>query len=166
MGGGRRMQWRSAGLVLLMLLSMPLVASDSAPAGTEAAEPSLDERLDALLAEVADESYGERRRCLSRYQYRSVKVLNVEYLLFSRGDAHWLNRLKLPCPSLKFNDLPVFESRGMSSNCQGDPFYPTNSMDLQQGLDPTGRPRASYGVCYLGDFQLISAEQAALLMAP
>ena len=62
----------------------------------------------------------------------------------------------------KFNDLPVFESRGGSSLCQNDPFYPSNSMDIQRGLSD-GRPTAMHGTCFLGNFQPISAEQAALL---
>lgn len=126
--------------------------------------PTIDERLDALMAEVSTYESREITRCLNTRAYRSVKVLNTDYLLFSRGERFWLNKLKRTCPTLRFNDLPVFESRGTSSLCQGDPFYPTNSMDLQMGLDPSGRPRAIYGTCYLGTFETISAEQAALLM--
>ncbi len=130
----------------------------------DASEPTIDERLDALMSEVSTYESREISRCLSTRTYRSVKVLNTDYLLFSRGDRFWLNRLKRTCPTLKFNDLPVFESRGTSNLCEGDPFYPSNSMDLQMGLDATGRPRAMYGTCYLGSFETITAEQAALLM--
>lgn len=124
--------------------------------------PTLDERLDALLSEVSVYEEGEPQRCLNTRAYRTVKVLNTEYLLFSRGSRYWLNKLKRDCPSLKFNDLPVFESRGSSSLCENDPFYPSNSMDIQRGLSG-GRPVAMQGTCYLGSFQPISAEQAALL---
>jgi hypothetical protein len=128
----------------------------------EAAGPTLDERLDALLSEVSAYEGHESQRCLSTRTYRTVKVLNTEYLLFSRGSKHWLNKLKRDCPSLEYNDLPVFESRGSSSLCQHDPFYPSNSMDMQQGLFG-GRPMAMHGTCYLGAFEMITAEQVLLL---
>jgi hypothetical protein len=124
--------------------------------------PTLEERLDALLSEVSEYEGREPQRCLSTRTYRTVKVLNPDYLLFSRGSKYWLNKLKNTCQPLKFNDLPVFETRGTSSLCENDPFYPSNSMDLQRGLDG-GRPVAMHGVCFLGSFEAISAEQAALL---
>lgn len=129
----------------------------------EQKEPTLDERLDALLSETEENEYRETRRCLNTRSYRRVEVLNTEYLLFYKGDRYWLNKLKRPCQSLKWNNLPVFEARGVSSHCQNDVFYATNSMDLQQGIDATGRPRGTYGICYLGAFEQISVEQAALL---
>ena len=141
---------------------------DGGPEGAEPKEekpeegPTLEERLDALLSEVSEYEGREPQRCLSTRTYRTVKVLNPDYLLFSRGSKHWLNKLKNTCQPLKFNDLPVFETRGTSSLCENDPFYPSNSMDLQRGLDG-GRPVAMHGVCFLGAFEAISAEQAALL---
>jgi len=128
------------------------------------AAPSIDERLDALISEVSSYEEREITRCLSIRSYRSVKTLNTDYLLFSRGNVFWLNKLKRTCHSLKWNDLPVFESRGSTRVCEGDPFYPTNSMDLQMGMDASGRPRAIHGTCFLGSFETITAEQAALLM--
>jgi len=137
---------------------------DDKPESEAPAEgPTLDERLDALLSEVSAYEDREPQRCLSTRSYRTVKVMNTDYLLFSRGSKYWLNKLKRSCQSLKFNDLPVFESRGTSSLCENDPFYPSNSMDLQRGMSG-GRPVAMHGVCFLGSFEAISAEQAALLM--
>lgn len=144
----------------------PAPAEEASAADVEegAEEPTLDERLDALLSEVSDYEDREPQRCLNLRSYRSVKVLNTEYLLFSRGSSkYWLNKLKRDCPSLRFNDLPVFESRGVSSLCENDPFYPSNSMDLQRGMTG-GRPTAMHGICHLGSFEVISPEQAALLL--
>lgn len=148
----------------------PEVSGTDTPADTpadqqadEQKEPTLDERLDALLLDAQENEYRETRSCLNIRSYRRVEVLNTEYLLFYKGDRYWLNKLKRPCQSLKWNKLPVFESRGVSSHCQNDVFYATNSMDLQQGIDGTGRPRGTYGICYLGAFEQISVEQAALL---
>ncbi len=124
--------------------------------------PTLDERLDALLSEVSAYEGREPQRCLNTRSYRTVTVLNTEYLLFSRGNRYWLNKLKRDCPSLQFNDLPVFEARGTSSLCQNDPFYPSNSMDLQHGLSG-GRPVAMHGTCFLGSFESVTPEQVALL---
>ncbi len=161
-------------LCLSLLLALPAVslaqeqpqAPESGDEQREESEksegPTLDERLDALLSEVSAYEGREPQRCLSTRTYRTVKVLNTEYLLFSRGSKHWLNKLKRDCPALRHNDLPVFETRGTSSLCESDPFYPSNSMDLQLGLSG-GRPAAIHGICYLGTFESISAEQAALL---
>jgi hypothetical protein len=164
----RRKDW----LALLLLLTLPALAlgaeqevpeTEEESSETEEAEgPTLDERLDALLAEVSAYENRDPQRCLNTRSYRTVKVLNTEYLLFSRGNKYWLNKLKRDCPALKFNDLPVFESRGSSSLCVNDPFYPSNRMDLQYGLSGS-RPTVFYGTCHLGDFEPITAEQAALL---
>lgn len=136
-----------------------------APSGdaSPATEPTLDERLDALLRETSEDEYREASRCLNVRSYRRVSVLSPSYLLFFKGDSYWLNKLKRPCPALKWNPLPVFQARGTSSHCENDIFYATSSMDLQQGMDPTGRPRGSYGLCYLGTFEQITPEQAVLL---
>jgi hypothetical protein len=130
----------------------------------EGVETSIEDRLDALLSEVASYEDREITRCLNTRSYRTVRVLNTDYLLFARGERYWLNRLKRTCQTLKWNDLPVFESRGSSSLCEGDPFYPTNSMDLQRGIDASGRPWVMHGTCFLGSFETITAEQASLLM--
>ncbi len=168
-------------LLITLLLALPagLQAESGTPSGSNGGDASeqteepaatdngndeqtLDERLDALLSEVSTYEGGDPQRCLNSRAYRTVKVLNTEYLLFSRGDKYWLNKLKRDCPSLKYNDLPVFESRGTSSICQNDPFYPTNSMDIQLGLSG-GRPVAMHGTCFLGKFEPIDVAQAALL---
>ncbi len=138
-------------------------AEEAVEAPAAVPELTLDERLDALLMETPENEYREATRCLNVRSYRRVKVLSTRYLLFSKGDSYWLNKLKRPCPSLKWNNLPVFQAQGTSSHCQNDIFYATSSMDLQQGLDSTGRPRGSYGLCYLGAFEKITPEQAVLL---
>ena len=189
----KRKSWRDSGWALLLALATcsapawlaaaedggsgsPATAEQTGePAGESASgeesasdeEPTLDERLDALLSEVLSaEEYRETRRCLSRHAYRRVEVLNEEYLLFSKGNNHWLNRLKRPCPSLKFDDVPVFEQRGTSSLCESSIFYPTNTLDLDRGFDTAGRPLITRGTCYLGTFEKITVEQAALLREP
>ena len=161
------------GLLLVTLLLSPIYGNAEAAAeadgereagtGAPSEGPTLEERLDALLSEVSAYEDREPQRCLNTRTYRSVKVLNTEYLLFSRGkNKYWLNKLKQPCPPLQFHDVPVFEQKGTSSLCENDPFYPTNSMDLSSGLN-AGRPVVRYGTCFLGKFEEISPEQVALL---
>jgi hypothetical protein len=110
-------------------------ASHASPKKRRASRKELDARLDALLAETlpADE-YRETRSCLARSAYRKIEVLNEEYVLFSKGEEHWINKLRRRCPSLRFNDLPVFVQKGTTRLCESDPFYPTNSMDLNMTL--------------------------------
>jgi len=138
-------------------------AGHASPKKRRASRKELDARLDELLAETlpADE-YRETRSCLARTAYRKIEVLNEEYVLFSKGEEHWINKLRRRCPSLRFNDLPVFVQKGTTRLCESDPFYPTNSMDLNMTLSG-GRAMGYQGICYLGDFEQISAEQAALI---
>lgn len=171
--GRRTFRWRLPVSALVLAFAAGGVHADPSEAAAEqgdddqqaapAAATSLDERLDALLAETlsADE-YRETRRCLRRNAYRHVEVLNDEYLLFSKGNDYWVNKLGRQCPILRYNDLPVFVQKGTNSVCERDPFYPSNSMDLNMGLSG-GRAMGAQGICYLGLFQQITAEQAVLL---
>lgn len=161
--------WRLLAVCAVLALMPGTAAADASDGDPSASDPgkaqevSLDDRLNALLSEaVAAEEYRHTRKCLSRNAYRKIKVLNEDYMLFSKGEEYWINKLRRRCPSLKFNDLPVFVQKGTSSLCESDPFYPTNSMDLSMSLSG-GRAFGAQGICYLGDFEQISAEQAALL---
>lgn len=139
------------------------VQEDAAQKPATATMPSIDERLDALLTESpADGAYSEPRRCISRFAYRNVDILNEEYMMFSSGGQHWVSRLARRCPSLRYNDLPVFAPSRTRRLCEGDAFYATNSMDLGMGRSG-GRLAGAHAVCYLGEFEQISNEQAALL---
>jgi hypothetical protein len=164
-------------LVLLTAMTLPggLGAEEpDASAGTEAPaesesdskpdEPSVDERLDALLAEtLSEDEYRESRRCLSRHEYRSVEILNQQYLLFKRGSTFWVNKLRNRCISLRRDLVLTFNPRGTSNTCDGDIFYMTNRFDLDRGFTATGVPIASQGSCILGTFEEIGPEQAVLL---
>ena len=177
---GIRTRWSiHAGAALLMLLVgvASNVAASEAPTTDPASEqaqddaadsettPSLDERLDALLKEVVPEDeYRDSKRCLTRYDYRSVDILSEDYLLFVKGDRYWLNRLKNPCPALRYHNMVLsFNFQGTSSLCRGDQVYVTDRLNVDGGFDSAGRPLRSYGVCFLGEFESITVEQAALL---
>jgi hypothetical protein len=127
-------------------------------------ELTVEERLDALLAEtISREDYGETRRCLSRHEYRSVEILNNEYLLFRKSDRYWLNKLKMRCSRLAHNMILTFNPRGSSNTCANDHVWITDRFDLQRGFTPSGMPVASQGSCILGSFEEIAPEQAVLL---
>lgn len=129
------------------------------------AEPvSVDERLDAILAETSSEDeYRESRRCLTRHDYRSVDILSQEYLLFRKGSEFWLNKLKRRCVNLRHDSVLTFSPRGTSSMCEGEQIWVTDRFDLNRGFTATGIPVAPQGTCVLGEFEAISADQAALL---
>jgi hypothetical protein len=127
-------------------------------------ELSIEERLDALLTEaLPEDQYREVSQCLWQHQYRQVEVLDNQHLLFRKSSRFWLNELKMPCPGLNRNLVLTFESRGTSSLCNGEHVYLTSRFDLDRGFDPMGRPIGLEGVCTLGSFQVITAEQAAIL---
>lgn len=127
-------------------------------------EPSLEERLDAILAEtLAADEYRESRRCLPRQEYRSVEILNQDYLLFRRSNTYWLNRLRQRCIALRRDMVLSFNPRGTSSTCEGDQVYVVSRLDLDRGFTPSGVPIASRGTCFLGPFEAITVEQAALI---
>ena len=162
----------------LILLSIPVVRANETAENNQAAEaerpaetdqpaqaePTLDERLDALLAEtLTDDEYRETKRCLSRHSYRSVDILSQEYLLFRKSGQFWLNKLKHRCIGLRRDLILTFNQHGMGSMCSGDLVYVTDRYDLERGFSPSGRPLAAQGTCILGEFESITAEQAALL---
>jgi hypothetical protein len=157
-------------VVCLSLSAWPVQAvesessqADSQEAAAETEQPSLDERLDALLSEVhSRDEYGESKRCLHRSEYRSVDILNTEYLLFRRKDTYWLNKLRRPCGALRPRYVLTFRY-SMSSICSGEPVYVSDRYDLDQGFDAMGRPNLTRATCTLGEFEAIAAEQAALL---
>ena len=138
-------------------------ASDPEADSQDPAELSLDERLDQLLSEVhTRDEYGESKRCLHRSEYRSVDILNKEYLLFFKRDTYWLNKLRLPCASLRPSYVLTFRN-SMSSICSGEPVYISDRYDLDRGFDAMGRPMLTRGTCTLGEFEAIGAEQAVLI---
>ncbi len=153
-------------LMSCLILSAHAASSDGSESESEspAAEPSLEERLDALLSETLPaEEYRDSKNCLRRTDYRKVDILSGEYLLFSRHNRYWLNKLKLPCPGLRRRSQVLTFSSTMSSICKGEMVYVSDRFDLDSGFDSSGRPYIYNGVCTLGTFETISPEQAALL---
>ena len=123
----------------------------------------LNRQLDVLLSESAPESdYRERSDCLYRRNYRHIDVLSDTYLLFSKGDDFWVNRLKQNCPMLSRHLMLSFVSHGQSA-CAGDSFYLSDRFDLDRGFDTSGRPAVIRGICVLGDFEKINEAQALAL---
>ncbi|MFV2090427.1 MAG: hypothetical protein ACC642_07220 [Pseudomonadales bacterium] len=151
-------------LMSCLILSAQAASSDKSESDSAAADPSREERLDALLSETLPaEEYRDSKNCLRRTDYRKVDILSGEYLLFSRHNRYWLNKLKLPCPGLRRQFQVLTFSSTMSSICKGEMVYVSDRFDLDSGFNSSGRPYIYNGVCTLGAFETISPEQAALL---
>jgi hypothetical protein len=128
-------------------------------------EQTLEERLADLISQSrSEDEYRESRRCLSRHEYRDVEIISTDYLLFRKGDRYWLNELKRTCMALRQHGVVLsFNPRGTSQTCENQQVYVVSRFDLDRGFTPTGAPQFSQGVCWLGMFEEIQPEQAALL---
>lgn len=137
-----------------------------APAAQEPDETrsqALNRQLDALLAENLSESdYQESFNCIYRNNFRHVSALGDSYLIFSKGDAYWVNRLRNRCLLLNQRMLFTFVSHTQSV-CAGDSVYLSDRADLDRGFDASGRPAVMLGSCVLGEFEAISEAQALAL---
>ena len=122
-------------------------------------EATVVEDIETILTQpLGQDEYVEGERCLSRYNYHSVEIIDDQHVLFRgrRGKA-WLNVLRSRCVGLRRHDIPRFEFRASSQLCSLDTFV---------GLDSnfSGFSRSS-APCALGDFQPVSEEQVALIKA-
>ena len=137
--------------------------SEATPDGAE--EASLEERLDALLAEGAEaEVYGEKEMCLYRRKFRDIDVVSEDILIFSRGKQYWINQLKRSCLGLRRRMVIHTVTHGVNSLCNNDMVYANNPIDLNQGFTSSGRPLMVRAQCVLGTFQSIPAPYAQALM--
>lgn len=129
----------------------------------ETRSQALNRQLDALLAENLSESdYQESFNCIYRNKFRHVSALGDSYLIFSKGDAYWVNRLRNRCLLLNHRMLFTFVSHTQSV-CAGDSVYLSDRADLDRGFDASGRPAVMLGSCVLGEFEAISEAQALAL---
>ena len=118
------------------------------------------EDIETILTQpMGQEEYVEAQRCLSRYQYQSVKIIDDQHVLFEgrRGKA-WLNTLRRRCIGLRRHDIPVFDNRTARAQlCNLDDF-----VGMEQRMSGLGRASAT---CVLGDFQPVTEQQVALIKA-
>lgn len=125
---------------------------DTAPSAD--ARPSLEERVQEILSAPAEDDAARAAvRCIRSSDYNRVEVLNDQMLLFQgRGDARWLNQLRIRCLGLRKRDVLEFEMRSMRI-CEMGSF---------RSIDPSG-----YGVssasCSLGAFEPVSPDQVQML---
>lgn len=122
-------------------------------------EPAVLEDIETILTQpLGQDEYVEAERCLSRYSFHSVDIIDDAHVLFSgrRGKA-WLNTLRRPCIGLNRRDIPKFEYRASSQLCNLDDF-----VGMDSGFSGFTRTSAS---CALGDFQPVTPEQVALIKA-
>lgn len=141
----------------------PAGEASGAADGKETRSEALKRQLDALLAEnLAESDYRQSSNCLYRNSFRHVSALGDSYLLFSKGDTYWINRLKSRCMLLNHRMLFTFVSHSQSV-CAGDSVYLSDRADLDRGFDASGRPAVMLGSCVLGEFESINEAQAVAL---
>jgi len=157
---------------LLTVLTALVVQPSSVSAGEEAAAedktedgqgPTREEELDMLLAQtLGAEDYAHSQNCMNHRAYRNIEIVSNKYLLFSRGNTYWLNRLRTPCRVLDDRDV-VLALTGGGSLCKGDAVYVTDRHSLTGPYLASGRPAVIRGSCHLGAFQEIDEQQALAL---
>jgi hypothetical protein len=131
---------------------------------SEAGEPSFEERLDALLAEtLSPEEYRETTNCLYRAKYRYIDVISEDYILFSRRNEFWLNKLKRKCRGVNNRLVITTVNKGVNSACRGDLVYASTRFDLDLGFTHGGTPVSPRAICVLGEFEQIGEQQAEAL---
>ncbi len=141
-------------------------AGEAGEAGEVAeAELSLDERLDLILTEVlSQDEYREQISCLRLNDFKRVRIINEDFMLFSKRDKHYLNKLKNSCRGIKQRMTITTLTSGVRSLCRNEIVYASNTWDLQHGFLSNGRPAMVQATCVLGDFELINEQQAMALM--
>ena len=128
----------------LLLLLVPLLLM--ACAGRDV-RPSAED-IDAAFPP------GETQRCIDIRRVRSIEPIGNHTLLFHMpGTDVWRNRLRAACPGMNRHSRFLYEVRG-SQLCSLDPFY----LLIDDGF---GFRRGAG--CALGEFDLLTAEQAEAL---
>jgi hypothetical protein len=138
--------------------AMPEASGPEQPAPKPTESTALEDIETILTQPLGPEEYVEAERCLSRYRFDSVDIIDDSHVLFRRRGKAWLNTLRRPCIGLRRRDVPQFEYRASSSQlCNLDSFVAIDS-----SFSGFHRTSAS---CALGDFQPVTREQVALIKA-
>ncbi len=151
-----------AGVLTLAVLSTPGIArAGEVPAS---ASTDLDAQVGFILDHPLPESaYSKSKRCVFTNLYDSVEVLDSHHLLFrDRKHNFWLNQLRFNCRGLRKDAVLVFDVQDQSL-CNQDSFRGMPRQSIIQPSDLTDRTNAFGAHCVLGDFESISAAQAAVL---
>ena len=139
-------------------MTLVLIVASRGAIGAEAADEAETDQVDALdietiLSEIAKpDDYRESSNCLRVREYRTVEILDERHLLFRGKNKMWLSGLRHRCPSLRPNQILVFERQG-ATLCDTDKV--------------SGRDRSMPGIwrgsCLLGRFSEIDEQQAFAL---
>ncbi|MEQ8692126.1 MAG: DUF6491 family protein [Pseudomonadales bacterium] len=133
-------------LLTLLLLGCAQSQTMNSRQGTPDAEQ--------LIANLSDADYVQTETCISTAQYSSVELIDDKALVFHDGrNSFWINRFPRACPFLRERETLVFDLHG-NRVCRLD------GVRTSSPLFGWWRPGPR---CALGDFQRVSAGQAALL---
>ena len=129
-------------------------------ASTPEAEQRAQEReedIATILSQPLDaDEYGEPKRCLAPGQYRDIRILDHQRIVFygSRGKL-WLNTLRMRCPELRRNSvLQVKTISAVGRICDLDSFEVRDWFGA-----PWYRPWGGGMRCTLGTFQPVTEAQ-------
>jgi uncharacterized protein DUF6491 len=153
-----RICFRWAGVSLLTAgILMIFQGCATNPEAARAAEERA-QNVDQILTQASD--YAQAKRCLGPNQYRSIRVLDDQHILFEgRKDQMWVNTLPIRCPGLRRNSTLVIErATGFGSLCKMD------SISVYEWFDGPWYSRMPWRWsnsprCGLGEFQPITPAQ-------
>ena len=142
-------------VLLLTCMAGNAMQIAAATASETEAERAEDIDLQKILSETLDDSeYVETRRCLRSHEYKRVEILDSGHVLFhGRKNQVWLNKLRRNCSGLRKGLVLRFDLHGKRA-CQ---------MDFFSGLNSFRDVRAPTAICVLGEFELVTDEQVAML---
>ena len=147
-----------------LLVSVTLLGSGcaSTPEAEEQAQKR-EEDIATILSEPLDaDEYGEAKRCLAPNQYRDIRILDDQRIVFygSRGKL-WLNTLRMRCPELRRDSvLRVKTLSTMGRICDLDSFEVRDWFGA-----PWYRPWGGGMRCSLGTFQPVTEAQVDAIRA-
>ena len=122
-----------------------------------------EEDIATILSEPLDAAeYGEAKRCLAPNQYRDIRILDDQRIVFygARGKL-WLNTLRMRCPELRRDSvLRVKTLSTMGRICDLDSFEVRDWFGA-----PWYRPWGGGMRCSLGKFQPVTEAQVDAIRA-
>ena len=156
MPAGRTHPLIPAALTALVAVALLIGGCASSPEAKERARET-EEDIATILSEPLDAAeYGEAKRCLAPGQYRDIRILDDQRIVFygSRGKL-WLNTLRMRCPELRRDSvLRVKTLSTMGRICDLDSFEVRDWFGA-----PWYRPWGGGMRCSLGKFQPVTEAQ-------
>ena len=153
---------RFAAAFLVTALALLISGCASTPEAEERARETEEDIATILSAPLDAEEYGETKRCLGPSQYRDIRILDHQRIVFygARGKL-WLNTLRMRCPELRRNStLRIKTVSSIGRICDLDSFEVRDWFGA-----PWYRPWGGGMRCALGTFQPVTEAQVDAIRA-